>query len=153
MKSARLHLLPLAHHPREQAHRCVHLGKRRVAVCARCLGLYPVMLAAQALQWALDLGPMGRLDLFIALALALPGLLDWGEGIINHRSGNNARRLITGAMLGVALGRSVWLHSRLVMVVSSRRTSTWWVQGIRAVQTILLSGSLSLAAGLSYPHN
>ena len=109
-----LHFLPLAHHRQDQAHRCVHvpLAGRGVALCARCLGLYPVLLAALVLQWALDLGPAGRLDLVIAVGLAIPGLLDWGEGVLDPRSGNNPRRLITGAMLGVALGRSLWLHAR-----------------------------------------
>ena len=109
-----LHLLPLAHHRTEHASRCVHLslGGRRVALCARCLGLYPVMFMAFALQWALDLGPLGRADLLIAVGLALPGLLDWGEGILDPCSGNNPRRLITGAMLGAALGRTLWLHAQ-----------------------------------------
>jgi len=109
-----LHLLPLAHHRVEHANRCVllPLGGRRVALCARCLGLYPAMFLAFALQWALHLGPLGRADLLIAVGLALPGLLDWGEGILNPGSGNNARRLITGAMLGIALGRTLWLHAQ-----------------------------------------
>jgi uncharacterized membrane protein len=107
-----LYLLPLSHHREDQAHRCVHLplGGRKLALCARCLSLYPVMALALALQWTFSLGPAGKVDILIAMGLAIPGLLDWGEGVLDPRSGNNARRLITGAMLGVALGRSLWLH-------------------------------------------
>ena len=83
-----------------------------MALCARCLGLYPVMFAALALQWVLDLGPAGRVDMLMTMGLAIPALLDWGEGVLDPRTGNNPRRLITGAMLGVALGRSLWLHAQ-----------------------------------------
>lgn len=109
-----IHLMLLAHHRPENAGRCVHLplGRSRLAVCARCLGLYPVLGATLAAQWALGIGPAGPVDLVLALALALPALLDWGAGWLDPRSGSNPRRLITGALLGLALSRSLWLNAR-----------------------------------------
>ncbi len=114
MRSKPIHLMALAHHRPEHADRCVHLplGARQLSLCARCLGLYPVAVVALALQWVLDLGPMGSADLVFALVLALPALLDWGAGALEPHSGSNFRRLLTGALLGVALGRSLWLNAR-----------------------------------------
>ena len=119
-----LHLMALAHHRPEHARRCVHLplGGRRLTLCARCLGLYPVLLAALAIQWYVGLGPLGTVDLVVALALAAPALLDWGAGWLDPRSGSNARRLTTGALLGLALGRSLWLNAR------DPRSEVLWIQ-------------------------
>ncbi len=128
-----LHWLPLAHHRRNQAHRCVHvplpLGQRRLALCARCLGLYPTLAAALALQAALGIGGLGAADLYLVLGLSAPGLLDWGAGVVEPASGSNARRVITGILLGGALGRSLWLH------FSDPRHEVLWVQILLVIFT------------------
>lgn len=127
-----LHWLLLAHHRQDQAHRCVHLplGQRRLALCARCLGLYPTMAAALALQAALGLGALGEVDWWVVLGLTAPGLLDWGAGVVEPASGNNLRRMITGILLGAALGRSLWLHA------ADPRHEVFWVQVLLVIFTI-----------------
>lgn len=107
-----IHWLPLAHHRRDQANRCVHLplGRTRLALCARCLGLYPIMAGALVLQAVLRPASMGRLDWWFVLGATAPGVLDWGAGVVDPASGSNPRRVISGILLGAALGRSLWLY-------------------------------------------
>ena len=105
--------LPLSHHRRHQLDRCVWLpvGQKKIALCARCLGLYPVLLAVLALQIAAGLRPLGPLDWWIVLAGVAPALMDWALGRLGSR-GNNALRVTTGAIAGVALGRALYLYFR-----------------------------------------
>lgn len=107
-----LHWMALAHHPLQQANRCVHLplGQRRLALCARCLGLYPALAATLVLQILWRPGSLGAVDWWLVLAGSAPALLDWGAGLLDWRSGSNPRRLVSGALLGAALGRSFWLY-------------------------------------------
>lgn len=101
----------LAHHREAEADRCLLLPFpwRPLAVCARCAALYPTLLAAIALQSWLATPRLGTADHWIALLGAAPALLDWGTGRLG-RAGSHAGRLITGVLLGVALGRSLYLH-------------------------------------------
>ena len=128
-----IHWLPLAHHRRDQAHRCVllSLGRARLALCARCLGLYPVMAGALVLQAVLRPASMGQLDWWFVLGASAPGLLDWGAGVVDPASGNNPRRLISGILLGAALGRSLWLY------FGDPRHEIFWVQVILIIFTLL----------------
>lgn len=126
-----LHWLPLAHHRRDALDRCLLLrlgGGRRLCLCARCSGLYPALLGALLLQGALHLGPAGRADWWIVLSGVFPALFDWGLSWLGRRRGTNALRLATGALLGLSLGRGLWLYFR------DPRSEVFWVQlGLLAV--------------------
>lgn len=124
MPDPTIHWLPLAHHHRAHRSRCVTLplGSARLALCARCLGLYPTMAITLALQAALGLGSAPSLDWWLVLGATAPGLLDWGSGLLEPASGTNRRRIISGILLGVALGRSVWLYLR------DPHQEVFWVQ-------------------------
>ena len=119
------HWLPLAHHRRGEVDRCFLLpcGRgRRVARCARCTGVYPALLAALLLQGAFRVGPVGPADWLAALCGVFPALFDWGLHWLGRRRGTNALRLATGAILGLSLGRGLWLYFR------DQRCEIFWVQ-------------------------
>lgn len=98
----------LSHHHEAEWNRTYVLGG--VRVCARCLGTYPVLLIAlmwqishrAPLQWQYD-GPW-------AVGLMLPALLDWAWGRFRPQSGSNLWRTLTGVLLGLALGRTIFVH-------------------------------------------
>jgi uncharacterized membrane protein len=119
-----VHWLPLAHHRPEAADRCVHLpfGPLRVALCARCLGLYPTLGVALAAQAALRLGRAGNADWWLCLVGLAPALFDWGLSMLGRARGSNAMRLLTGVVLGVSLARGFWLYFR------DQRCEIFWVQ-------------------------
>jgi uncharacterized membrane protein len=120
-----LHWLPLAHHRRDQLERCLLVplgGDRRLALCARCLGLYPALALALLLQARLRLGPAGTADWVLALSGVFPALFDWGLSWLGRRRGSNALRLATGLLLGLSLGRGFWLYFR------DPRCEVFWVQ-------------------------
>jgi len=128
-----VHFLPLSHHHEGEHYRCVlmPLGKkRRLALCARCLTFYPTLALVLGLQIAFDIGPAGVVDWWIALALAAPAVIDWGIGRLRHR-GRNSIRLLTGALLGVALGRSLLLYFR------EPTNEIFWVQAGLVVMSAL----------------
>ncbi|MBK8480889.1 MAG: DUF2085 domain-containing protein [Proteobacteria bacterium] len=108
-------VLGLTHASDASVARCLHLpvGPWRVAVCARCAALYSALLLIVALQLALRarLGPQPLPDAALALGGAAPALLDWGSARLGGRSGRG-RRLWTGGLLGLALGRTLFLHWR-----------------------------------------
>jgi len=109
-----VHWLPLAHHRPDAADRCVHLpvGHLRVALCARCLGLYPTLALALVAQGAARLGRVGAADWWLCLVGLAPALFDWGLSILGRARGTNAIRLLTGVVLGVSLARGFWLYFR-----------------------------------------
>jgi uncharacterized membrane protein len=120
-----LYWLPLAHHRRDQLERCLLVplgGGRRLALCARCLGLYPALALALLLQGWLRLGPAGTADWVLVLSGVFPALFDWGLSWLGRRRGSNALRLATGVMLGLSLGRGFWLYFR------DPRCEVFWVQ-------------------------
>lgn len=98
----------LSHHPPEEYGRTFRIGRLRV--CARCLGTYPVLFAALALQMATNAPQTWRYDGLVAVGLLLPALVDWAIGRFRPEAGSNARRLLTGVLLGVALGRTLHVH-------------------------------------------
>lgn len=104
--------LPLAHHRADQLDHCLllPLGSRRVALCARCLGLYPSLIIVLFLQAFLQSPRPGIMERWLLVAGIFPALLDWGRSWLDHRRGNNAIRVITGALLGISLGRSCWIY-------------------------------------------
>lgn len=91
----------LSHHRAHESHHCFGLGF--VALCARCVGLYPVLLLVVLLEAGL-----GRLDLgvrwFLAFALVIPAVIDWSRSKLFSAPGNNGIRLATGALAGLGLG-------------------------------------------------
>ncbi|MBI3182197.1 MAG: DUF2085 domain-containing protein [Myxococcales bacterium] len=97
----------LSHHPPEEASRTYACG--RVRLCARCLGVYPVALAAIAVQLALSAPLESPLDGPLALLL-LPALADWAVGRFRPSWGSNGLRTFTGALLGMAVGRTLFVH-------------------------------------------
>ena len=102
-----------------------------MALCARCLGLYPVMAAVVALQAVLRPPALGALDWWLVLGGTAPGLLDWGAGFVEPASGNNPRRVVSGILLGAALGRSLWLY------FGDPRHEIFWVQVLFVIFTAL----------------
>ena len=118
-----IHKMFVAHHRASDIHRCLLLpwGQTQIAVCARCLGFYPALLAAivvQVLTKAMSLGTYDWLVVFIGQA---PVLADWGVGRLSDRRGSNATRVLTGVVGGVALGRSFYLYFR------ETRNEIFWV--------------------------
>lgn len=102
-------LLISHHHPRDH-HRCVRLTG--LMVCARCLGVYPVMALLLGVQVALRAPIESRWNLAWLFLLVVPGLADWARGRLDPAAGGNATRLVTGALLGAGLARSLYLHFR-----------------------------------------
>jgi len=98
----------LSHHHADELNRCYRFGG--LHVCARCLGTYPVLFAAMAVQIALKAPLSHALDVPLTLALTLPALADWAYGRFRPQAGSNAVRTITGIMLGLALGRTLFVH-------------------------------------------
>ncbi len=95
------------HHPEEYA-RCYRLGA--LALCARCLGTYPVLFAALLVQFAVHARLSHPLDVAAAVGLIVPATLDWAFGRFRPSAGTNAWRTLTGVLLGLGLGRSLFVH-------------------------------------------
>jgi uncharacterized membrane protein len=98
----------LSHHREDEYNRTYVLGG--VRVCARCLGTYPVLLAALVGLFALRAPLEWRWDVPAVLGLTLPALVDWALGRFRPASGANWVRTLTGVFLGLALGRSLYVH-------------------------------------------
>ncbi len=98
----------LSHHPPEELHRCYRFGG--VPVCARCLGTYPVLFAALVAQFARH-APLDTMwDVPVATALVAPATLDWALGRFRPTWFSNVWRTATGVLLGLGLGRSLYVH-------------------------------------------
>lgn len=98
----------LSHHHAEEYNRTYLLGG--VRVCARCLGTYPVLLAVMVALFKLRAPLSWPWDVPGVLGLTLPALVDWAVGRFRPASGSNAVRTLTGVLLGVAPGRSLYVH-------------------------------------------
>ncbi|WP_257462427.1 DUF2085 domain-containing protein [Archangium lipolyticum] len=98
----------LSHHHAEEYNRTYLLGG--VRVCARCLGTYPVLLAVMVGLFKARAPLVWHWDVPVVLGLTLPALVDWAVGRFRPASGSNAVRTLTGVLLGVALGRSLFIH-------------------------------------------
>lgn len=98
----------LSHHPPDELDRCYRVGG--VHLCARCLGTYPVMFAAIAVQLARRAPLEHPLDLWLGVGLLLPATLDWAFGRFRPHAFANPWRTFTGVLLGIALGRSLFIH-------------------------------------------
>jgi len=98
----------LSHHHEEEYNRTYLLGG--VRVCARCLGTYPVLLAVMVGLFKVRAPLSWQWDVPLVLGLTLPALVDWAVGRFRPSGGSNAVRTLTGVLLGMALGRSLFVH-------------------------------------------
>jgi uncharacterized membrane protein len=98
----------LSHHHHDELDRCWRLAG--VHVCARCLGTYPVLFVALALQFAKHAPLTHPLDLPLGVALVVPATLDWAWGRFHPHAFSNAWRSATGIALGLGLARSLFIH-------------------------------------------
>ena len=97
----------LSHHGPDEAHHChrFRLGGRDWALCARCLALYPILLAVVALE--VRFGRFVTEDRwFFAATLITPAVIDWSRSRLFGAMGANWIRSITGALAGAGLGLS-----------------------------------------------
>ncbi|NMB73583.1 MAG: DUF2085 domain-containing protein [Myxococcales bacterium] len=103
----------LAHHGPGELERCYRFfaGRRPVWICARCLGVYPALLATLGLLLAVEIQP-GVFDMVWLFVLPIPAVVDWGAARLGWSAGTNARRTITGVLLGISLGRTAELNMR-----------------------------------------
>jgi uncharacterized membrane protein len=101
----------LAHHWPPELNRCYQgwIRNKPVWICARCLGLYPLLLLFLGIQFWMNITP-GWWDVLWLYLLPLPALLDWGSGFWKEKQGSNRQRTLTGALLGVSLSRMIFLH-------------------------------------------
>jgi len=101
----------LAHHWSEQLDRCylIWLGTHPVWLCARCTGVYPVLFLVLAAQIIHPLA-LSNWDLLFLFVLPWPALIDWALARLTRRPGSNRWRTITGVVLGISLGRMIYLH-------------------------------------------
>ncbi|QLD89211.1 DUF2085 domain-containing protein [Natronomonas salina] len=93
----------LSHHQPGEWDRCYapRVGGRRVRLCARCLGIYPGILAG--LLAALIGSPLPT-GLWVVTLLPMPALVDWAVSAFTARRGWNPVRTATGFGLGYAYG-------------------------------------------------
>lgn len=98
----------LSHHHEEEYNRTYQVGGLRV--CARCLGTYPVLVAVFMGLFAARAPKVWQWDVPVVVGLTLPALLDWAVGRFRPAGGSNAVRTLTGVLLGMALGRSLYVH-------------------------------------------
>lgn len=98
----------LSHHTADEWNRTYLV--RGVRLCARCLGTYPVMFAAIAAQFLLNAPLVWEHDGLWCVGWLLPGLLDWAFGRFRPERFGNDWRLLTGAGIGLALGRTLYVH-------------------------------------------
>ncbi len=98
----------LSHHRNDELDRTWKVGG--VHVCARCLGTYPILFAAIAVQLAVHAPLAHPLDILFSVGLLVPALFDWAWGRFNPHVFSNTWRTFTGVLLGLALGRTLFIH-------------------------------------------
>jgi uncharacterized membrane protein len=114
-----------------------------VWLCARCLGLYPALLAALGIFLWIRL-PLGWWDAPWLWLLPVPALWDWAVSRLGKRLGSNAGRTVSGAVLGVSLGRGLALH--LVSPGCWMAVAQW---SLLAVSFLAVEGTARLTAARS----
>lgn len=127
--------LLLSHHGADQLNRCysVNLGGRPRFICARCLGLYPVL--ASALVVSLSVGPGGGVSPWAMALFCVPALVDWGVARLGLADGVNAVRTATGALAGLGLGLGLPGYFR-----NPTDPYFWYSLGSLAVTAFLVEG-------------
>jgi uncharacterized membrane protein len=124
----------LSHHRENALHRCYAAGGK--FLCARCVGLYPVVLLMLLAQFVFH-APQKEMavERWIVLGLSLPAMVDWMLGQLWPHAFSNLWRTFTGGLAGVALGRMLYIHMREPFPVGLR----WQLLGgLAAVLLVLL---------------
>jgi uncharacterized membrane protein len=98
----------LSHHHPDEWDRCYLVGK--VRLCARCLGVYPTLVVAVLVQLILRAPLEHGGDVAFVLGLTAPATVDWAFGRFRPHALTNPWRTFTGVALGLALGRSLFIH-------------------------------------------
>ncbi len=132
----------LSHHPTSELQRCYRLPvtSKGIHLCARCLGLYPVLLITLGIEaglWRFE----SEDRWFLAFSLVTPAVIDWSASMLFAAPGSNEVRTITGVLAGVGLGIAFgdyfrdsscayfWaLMGGLVMIIAL----VWWTRAGRA---------------------
>lgn len=93
--------LLLSHHRESEAHHCVRLGS--LALCVRCLALYPALLLVIVLEGALGQAQWPH-RWFFSISLVIPAVVDWSRARLFAARGTHLTRGVTGALAGLGLG-------------------------------------------------
>lgn len=109
----------LAHHHPDEYDRCYRLGPLRL--CARCTGLYPAMIVMLVLQ-ARGVIAAPRAEWVLLYALPLPAVVSWTRRRLLGVTGSNPVTTLSGALLGVALGRGLFVY------FADPRAPVFWAQ-------------------------
>lgn len=98
----------LSHHDRSEWYRCYDpvIFGRRIHICARCLGIYPGIIAGIL---AYPIFPTVFHHVIFVGLLPLPALVDWTLTAFTKHRGYNIARTITGALLGYGYGLGIVL--------------------------------------------
>lgn len=126
----------LSHHGAEHRHHCYRLGSgpNAVFLCARCLGVYPVLLLVVGLEGALGIADLSHRWL-LAAALITPTLIDWSRSQLFKGKGSNVLRTLTGALAGLGLGLAFSDYFRdpsrpdfwiLIGCIAAVAALVWW---------------------------
>jgi len=101
----------LSHHRENELHRCYAFAGK--FFCARCVGLYPVLVGTLVFQFVFHI-PQKEFsaERWMVLGLSLPAVVDWMWGQFRPHAFSNVWRSFTGGLLGVALGRTLYIHMR-----------------------------------------
>ena len=99
----------LAHHRAEEYDRCYRIGG--LHLCARCAGLYPALLVVFGLHLG-GLVDTVRAEWAVLFLLPVPAIFSWARRRLTGAAGSNPVSTVTGALLGVALGRGIYLYLR-----------------------------------------
>jgi uncharacterized membrane protein len=105
--------LLLSHHQVDDWHLCyrVRLAGKELALCARCLGIYPAMALTFLVGHLSGRWP-GWAEWAVLLFPPLPALVDWATSTVLRRpERKNWIRLVTGIGLGVGIGGALHVNS------------------------------------------
>lgn len=105
--------LLLSHHPVDRWHLCYRfrVAGRELALCARCLGIFPAM-GLTFLAGHLSGRWPGWAEWLVLMLPPLPALVDWATTVVTGRpERKNWIRLVTGIGLGVGIGGALHVNS------------------------------------------
>jgi uncharacterized membrane protein len=132
----------LSHHASTERHHCYRLPVTRdgIHLCARCMGLYPVLLATigfEAVLWRFE----SEHRWLLAFGLVTPAVIHWSASMLFSASRSNRIRTITGIGAGVGLGLAFGDYFRdsscvyfwgLMGSLAAIIALVWWTRAGRA---------------------
>jgi hypothetical protein len=118
----------LAHHRPEEHDRCYAVGG--LHLCARCAGLYPALALVLALQLTGVVGTI-RAQWAVLYLLPMPAIFSWARRRLTGSAGSNPVSTVTGALLGVALGRGIFVY------LHDHGSVAFWAQAAGLVVVVL----------------